>query len=219
MPVVSHVTRTAYAGALPNRRRKCDTSRVEISTYWRPRPGEDQPALIQLEDGRYALSPFRAQITDPAWQGTIAVLLVDIVDDAPLVREIELIGRAPVTAWPPVKVSRLAREALVTYLEGQAIESGTDENGEEGLIFRGVTRRHARELTSTRRAHTVLSDDYLREVAGVYLEAAATGQPTRAVRERWHLSPNTAPKHVAAARSRIDPATGKPFLPPPGDSR
>jgi hypothetical protein len=197
----------------------CNTSLVDIGTYWRPRPGEDQPALIQLQDGRYALTPFRARITDVDWHGAIAVLLVDIVSDAPVVREIELAGQTAVTAWPPVKVTRLARAAMAAYLEAQAIESGTDENGEEGLIFRGVSRRHARDLTSRRRAHTVLSDDYLRQVAGVYLEAAPTGHPTRAVRERWHLSPNTAPKHVAAARGRIDPATGKPFLPPPGDRR
>jgi hypothetical protein len=190
---------------------------VRISTDYRPLPGEETPRLVALSDGYYVTAPFRATISEIYdWSGT-ARLSIDIADGRPVVRDVTLYGDEAVAAWPPIALGKLAREALRRYVAERALRPIRDDDGNTlGLGRQSVTTRRARELVRQRRPHTVLDDDYLREVARVYQKAEPTGRPTAAVRERWGLNRDTAPKHVAQARARIDPATGKPFLPPVG---
>ena len=160
-------------------------------------------------------TPFRATITDADWRGTVASLLIDVVDGRPVVKQVTLFAEDAIPAWPPVTLGRLAREALRAYAADRVLQPVVDDAGDAlGLSRQPVSARRARELVRERKPHTVLDDDYLRQLAKVYREAEPTGQPTAAVRERWALNRDTAPKHVAAARARIDPGTGKPFLAP-----
>ena len=131
-------------------------------------------------------------------------------------RQAALYGDEAVAGWPPLALGRLTREALRHYVAEQVLRPVVDNGGNVlgGLSRKPVTVRRARELVAQRKPHTVLDDDYLRELAMVYRESEPSGRPTAAVRQRWGLNRNTAPKHVAQARARIDPQTGKPFLPP-----
>jgi hypothetical protein len=132
------------------------------------------------------------------------------------VRQATLYGDETVAGWPRLALSRLASEALRHYVAERVLRPVVDDGGNVvgGLSRQPVTVRRARELVAQRKPHTVLDDDYLRELAKVYREAESSGRPTVAVRQRWGLSRDTAPKHVAQARARTDPQTGKPFLPP-----
>jgi hypothetical protein len=187
---------------------------VQINIEW---PPTTDPRLVELDNGDSVLVPFRAAVTDVDWRQVVAELVIDLKDGKPVVLEVHLHAPESISAWPPTRLGRLARDIYRDYLEQRAFPHTGSAHGEDGSLLgfrsQGVSSRRARELARERRAHTVLSDDYLREVAGVYLEAEPTGRPTAAVRERWHLESNTAPKHVAQARKRTDPTTGKPFLP------
>jgi hypothetical protein len=58
-----------------------------------------------------------------------------------------------------------------------------------------------------------ITNDLLREVAGIY-RAYVTDNPTQAIADHYDKSHRTAGGYVKAARERIDPDTGKPFLGP-----
>jgi hypothetical protein len=75
-------------------------------------------------------------------------------------------------------------------------------------------REAVRSTRVARSARKVkITDDLLREVAGIY-RAYVKDNPTQAIADHLDKSHRTAGVYVKAARDRIDPDTGKPFLGP-----
>jgi hypothetical protein len=148
-------------------------------------------------EGLYLMTRYGVEVDDPE-SPILTEVHVEVINGKPECVELRCrprVGGPPVSseALRRIPLARYVRQSTVLYSErvqvvgGGVLHSATG-TGDEPLLVRAQRRRPRREMT----------DELLREVAGVYL--AAESKPTLAVMTAFHAARPTASRWVALAR-------------------
>ena len=191
---------------------------VDVHRDW-VRDGAD---LVRIGE-QYALPVrFEATITPRSVEFPACRLRVVVENGRPVCEGLEL-KRQP--AGPPVSGDALRRVPVAAYVaravdevgywvvpadppptvtfDGEAVPLPSipldDENVAVPMGGIGRTAEY-RAVTRAPRRQGRVTDEKLREVADVYRRANATGHPTKAVMEEWHVERATASRWVRRAR-------------------